>query len=221
MAKICKSCGYQSADTATVCENCSAPLVQFKPEKKNLFASIPVLKDMKPEQLAKFGKIAGIAVAAVVVLILIISAFASGSGAKGALKKYFKAVENESVKKYISVMSEGEKKLYNLIDDEALEIEIEDELKNRMDNLEDKYGKNVKFKVKITDSDDMTTKALNVIRNAYSLSNDLAEVEIKKGAEIEFEIVIKGKDEKAEGQGTAYVIKEDGKWKVYEISMDI
>ena len=220
MAKICKNCGYQSADTAAACEGCGAPFAPAKSEKKNPLAAVPVLKDMKPEQLAKFGKIAGVAVAALVVIILVISAIASGSGAKGALKKYFKSVENESVKKYISVMTEGEKKLYNLIDDD-LEIEIEDELKNRMDNFEDKYGKNVKFKVKIVDSDDMTTKSLNVIRNTYSLSNDLAEIEIKKGVEIEFEIEIKGKEEKAEGEGTAYVIKEDGKWKVYEISMDI
>lgn len=220
MAKICKTCGYQSADTAAACESCGAPLAPAKPEKKNPLAAVPVLKDMKPEQLAKFGKIAGVAVAALVVIILIICAIASGSGAKGALKKYFTAVEKENVKKYISVMTEGEKKLYNLIDDD-LEIEIEDELKNRMDNFEDKYGKNVSFKVKVVDSDEMTTKSLNVIRNTYSLSNDLAEVEIKKGVEIEFEIEIKGKEEKAEGEGTAYIIKEDGKWKVYEISMDI
>ena len=190
--------------------------------KKDIISKIPVLKDMKPEQLKKIGRIALLAVAAVVVLVVIIGAIASaGSGAKGALKKYFSAVEKENYKKYISVMSEGEKKLYNLTDEEALEIEIEDELKNRIDNLEDKYGKNVKIKIKVTDKDDMTTKALNVIRNTYALSVDLEEIEIKKGVELDFEVTIKGKDEKAEGEGSAYVIKEDGKWKVYEIQMDI
>lgn len=190
-------------------------------EKKNLLSKIPVLKDMNPGQLKKYGVIAATAVVLLVVIIVIISAIASGSGAKGALKTYFKSVENENFKKYISVMSEGEKKLYNLVDDEALEIEIEDELKNRMDNLEDKYGKNVKFKIKVTDKDEMTTKSLNVIRNAYSLSNDLAEVEIKKGVELDFEIEIKGKEESAEGSGSALVIKEDGKWKVYEIELNV
>ncbi len=189
--------------------------------KKNIASNIPVLKDMKPEQVTKIGRIALLAVAAVVVLVVIIGAIASGSGAKGALKKYFSAVENENYKKYISVMSEGEKKLYNILDEEALEIEIEDELKNRIDNLEDKYGKNVKFKIKVTDKDDMTTKELNIIRNTYALSVDLEEIEIKKGVEFDFEVTIKGKDEKAEGEGSAYVIKEDGKWKVYEIQMDI
>lgn len=176
---------------------------------------------MKPEQLKKIGVAAAAAVAVLVVIIVIISAIASGSGAKGALKTYFKAVENENFKKYISVMSEGEKKLYNVADEEALEIEIEDELKNRMDNLEDKYGKNVKYKIKVTDKDEMTTKSLNVIRNAYSLSNDLAEVEIKKGVELDFEIEIKGKEESAEGSGSALIVKEDGKWKVYEIELNI
>lgn len=190
-------------------------------EKKNLLSKIPVLKDMNPGQLKKYGVIAAAAVVLLVVIIVVISAIASGSGAKGALKTYFKSVENENFKKYISVMSEGEKKLYNLVDDEALEIEIEDELKNRMDNLEDKYGKNVKFKIKVTDKDEMTTKSLNVIRNAYSLSNDLAEVEIKKGVELDFEIEIKGKEESAEGFGSALVIKEDGKWKVYEIELNV
>lgn len=190
-------------------------------EKKNLLSKIPVLKDMNPGQLKKYGVIAAAAVVLLVVIIVVISAIASGSGAKGALKTYFKSVENENFKKYISVMSEGEKKLYNLVDDEALEIEIEDELKNRMDNLEDKYGKNVKFKIKVTDKDEMTTKSLNVIRNAYSLSNDLAEVEVKKGVELDFEIEIKGKEESAEGFGSALVIKEDGKWKVYEIELNV
>lgn len=190
-------------------------------EKKNLLSKIPVLKDMNPGQLKKYGVIAAAAVVLLVVIIVVISAISSGSGAKGALKTYFKSVENENFKKYISVMSEGEKKLYNLVDDEALEIEIEDELKNRMDNLEDKYGKNVKFKIKVTDKDEMTTKSLNVIRNAYSLSNDLAEVEIKKGVELDFEIEIKGKEESAEGSGSALVIKEDGKWKVYEIELNV
>ena len=190
-------------------------------EKKNLLSKIPVLKDMNPGQLKKYGVIAAAAVVLLVVIIVVISAIASGSGAKGALKTYFKAVENENFKKYISVMPEGEKKLYNVADEEALEIEIEDELKNRMDNLEDKYGKNVKYKIKVTDKDEMTTKSLNVIRNAYSLSNDLAEVEVKKGVELDFEIEIKGKEESAEGSGSALVIKEDGKWKVYEIELNV
>ena len=221
MAKVCNKCGYQSDDSATVCESCGATFGKHKEEKNNPIFNIPFLKDMKPEQLKKIGVIAVAAGAVLAVVIVIISAIASGSGAKGALKTYFKAVENENFKKYISVMSEGEKKLYNLVDDEALEIEIEDELKNRMDNLEDKYGKNVKFKIKVTDKDEMTTKSLNVIRNAYSLSNDLAEVEVKKGVELDFEIEIKGKEESAEGFGSALVIKEDGKWKVYEIELNV
>lgn len=189
--------------------------------KKNLLSKIPVLKDMKPEQLKRVGLLVAAAVAVVVVLVLIISIAASGTGSKGALKKYFESVENENYKKYISVMPESEKKTYNVVDEDTLEIEIEDELKNRMDNLEDKYGKNVKYKIKVTDKDEMTTKALNNIRNSYALSNDLAEIEIKKGVEFEFEIEIKGKDSDAEGEGKAKVIKEDGKWKVYEIELSI
>jgi uncharacterized membrane protein YvbJ len=235
MAKICDICGYQSAENATECENCGAPFISVQPEtiekpekveekkKKNPLAGISFPKKFKPEQIAKLLKkyfpAAAIAVAALVLIIII--ALASGSGPKKALEKYFTAVEKENVNKYISLMTEGEKKLYNVIDEDALEIEIEDELKNRMDNLEDKYGKKVKFKIKVTDKDEMTTKSLNVIRDAYKLSADLAEVEIKKGIELEFDIVIKGKDEKVEGEGTAYVIKEDGKWKIYEIELNV
>ena len=221
MAKVCSKCGYQSDDSATACESCGAPFGKPKTEKKNLFSNVSFLKDMKPEQLKKIGMLALIAVAVVVVIAVVIAAASSGSGAKGALKKYFKAVENENFKKYISVMSEGEKKLYNVADEEALEIEIEDELKNRMDILEDKYGKNVKYKIKVTDKDEMTTKSLNIIRNAYSLSADLAEVEVKKGVELDFEIEIKGKEESAEGSGSALIVKEDGKWKVYEIELNV
>ena len=60
-------------------------------EKKNFLSKIPVLKDMKPEQLKKIGLLVAAAVAVAVVFALIISVAVSGSGAKGALKKYFKS----------------------------------------------------------------------------------------------------------------------------------
>ncbi|MBO5859556.1 MAG: hypothetical protein J6R20_07245, partial [Clostridia bacterium] len=72
-----------------------------------------------------------------------------------------------------------------------------------------------------TDVDDMTTKALNVIRTDFSLSKDLEMIEIDEGVEVDFDIRYKGKDSHAEGDGTAYVIKEDGNWKIHEVILDV
>ena len=220
MAKICRKCGFRSDDGATACRKCGASFAQ-----KRTVSGASVGRNLSREQKIRLNKLAKllvpVAVFILAVLILIFGIIVPNTGVKGTVKKYFDAIEDQKVGKYTKVISQSEKLLYGLVGEEELEIEIEDDLRSRMDSLEELYGKNVRIKIKITDVDDMTTKALNVIRTDYSLSKDLEMIEIDEGVEVDFDIRYKGKDSHAEGDGTAYVIKEDGKWKIHEVILDV
>lgn len=226
MAKFCGNCGAASDDSANVCGNCGAPFATAsKGGANDILAKIPGVNNMKPEQKDQVMKIAKIAVpavaAVVVVLILIFGIIVPNTGARGAVKKYFKAYEKTNVEKYIDLMPEAEKLDYKDDEDTSIEDEVEEELKDTLDYYEDEYGKNVKFKIKITEVDDMSNKKLKTIKELYKEIEDLDNVDIEEGKEVDFDITIKGKDDDDDGDGTAYLIKEDGKWKVYNVELDI
>lgn len=226
MAKFCGNCGAASDDSANVCGNCGAPFAAAsKGGANDILAKIPGVNNMKPEQKDQVMKIAKIAVpavaAVVVVLILIFGIIVPNTGARGAVKKYFKAIQKTNVEDYIELMPEMRQAIYKLDEDSSIEDEVEELLKDELDDLEDDYGKNVKIKIKITEVDDMKNKTLKSIEESYELDEDLKGVDIEEGKEIDFDITIKGKEDDDDGDGTIYLIKEDGKWKVWNYELDI
>ncbi len=223
MAKFCMKCGYRTTDDAKKCNNCGATFPSMRPDIKDFLPKLPTLNSPKyKEMVARIGKLAlPVAAVIIVILIFIFGIVVPNTGAKGALKKYFSAIENQNVQKYIAVMPEGEKQIYDIVEGTELEEEVEDKLKDTIESLEEKYGDKIKISLKITKVDDMTSKELKVIKSAYKLDEDLELIEIEEGVEIDFDIEYKGEDDSESGDGVAYVIKEDGKWKVYEVETDI
>ncbi len=226
MAKFCGNCGAASDDNANVCGNCGAPFAAAsKGGANDILAKIPGVNNMKPEQKDQVMKIAKIAVpaiaAVVVVLILIFGIIVPNTGARGAVKKYFKAIQKTDVDAYIDLMPESRLQYYKDDEDTSIEDEVEEMLKESLDYYEDEYGKNVKFKIKITEVDDMSNKKLKEIKENYKEDEELDGVDIEEGKEVDFDITIKGKDDDDDGDGTMYLIKEDGKWKMYSLDMDI
>lgn len=216
-------CGYRTTDDAKKCNNCGATFPSMRPDIKDFLSKLPTLNSPKyKEMVARIGKLAlPVAAVIIVILIFIFGIVVPNTGAKGALKKYFSAIENQNVQKYIAVMPEGEKQIYDIVEGTELEEEVEDKLKDTIESLEEKYGDKIKISLKITKVDDMTSKELKVIKSAYKLDEDLELIEIEEGVEIDFDIEYKGEDDSESGDGVAYVIKEDGKWKVYEVETDI
>ena len=218
-------CGTRTSDETKKCSVCGFVFPVPHLTAKDILAKLSSLKKLGPDSKvisSRLGKLALPLVAvAALVLVFIFGIIAPNSGAKGALRKYFDAIEKQNVKKYIDVLPEGEKQVYDLIETTTLEEEIEEKLNESMEDYEELYGNNVRIKIKITKVDDMTAKELKLIKSTYKLDEDLEKIEIDEGVEIDFDIEFKGKDDSDEGEGVACLIKEDGKWKVYEIDTDI
>lgn len=224
MSKHCVNCGAESLDNATVCGNCGTPLATEKKNKlADICAKIPLLNKLQPKLQVLIAKIVMIAVPVCIVgfiALVAIVLIAVNSGPKAALKDYFKALEKTDVDGYVDLMPEQNKSYYD-DDEDTLEDLVEVILKERLDDYEEDYGNNVKIKIKVTKKEDMTNIFLKEIKEDYKNDDDLKDIEIKAGAEIDFDITIKGKDDEADGDGTAYLIKEDGKWKVYTVEFDV
>ena len=219
MAKYCMKCGFRTADETKICSVCGFVFPLPKPTFKDILAKLSSLKKLNPDtkaMLTRFNKLVLPLVAvAVLVLVFLFGIVVPNTGSKGALRKYYSAIENQNVNKYITVLPEIEKQTYDVVEGTSLEEEIEEELHSDMENFEGLYGNNVKIKIKITKIDDMTAKELKRIKSDYKVA-EIENIEVEDGVEIDFEIEIKGKDDSVEGEGVARLIKENGSWKVYK-----
>lgn len=225
MAKYCMKCGFKTSDETKICSVCGFVFPTPRPTAKDILARLSSLKKLSPDTkviASRFNKLVLPLVAvAALILVFLFGIIVPNTGAKGALRKYFSAMEKQNVKKYIDVMPEGEKQIYDIVEGTKLEEEVEEKLSEEIEKLEELYGNNVKIDIKITKVDDMTVKELKLIKSTYKLDEDLERIEIEEGVEIDFDIEYKGKDDSDKGEGVACLIKEDGKWKVYEVDTDI
>ena len=225
MAKYCMRCGFRTSDDTKICSVCGFVFPIPRMTVKDILAKLSDLKKLNPEKkamLSRFNKLVLPLVAVVIlVFVFLFGIVVPNTGAKGALRKYYNAIEKQSVDKYISVLPEKEILAYNVVEGTSLEEEVEDELRKEMDDYENLYGNNVKISINITKVDDMTAKELKQIKSSYRLDEDLERIDIEDGVEIDYEIEIKGKEDSEKGEGVARLIKEGGSWKVYEVDSDI
>ena len=225
MAKYCMRCGFRTSDDTKICSVCGFVFPIPRMTVKDILAKLSDLKKLNPEKkamLSRFNKLVLPLVAVVIlVFVFLFGIVVPNTGAKGALRKYYNAIEKQSVDKYISVLPEKEILAYNVVEGTSLEEEVEDELRKEMDDYENLYGNNVKISINVTKVDDMTAKELKQIKSSYRLDEDLERIDIEDGVEIDYEIEIKGKEDSEKGEGVARLIKEGGSWKVYEVDSDI
>lgn len=135
-----------------------------------------------------------------------------------AVKAYYKAIEKEDADSYIELMPEINKADY---EKSELEEEIEFGLSELIKFYEEDYGDDIKFEVAIVKVKDLSNKKVKAIKEQYEENYDFVDVEIDEAKDIDYEITIKGSDDELTGEGTAYVIKENGEWKVYSVEDDI
>jgi len=156
----------------------------------------PPMAPEKKQKIVKFGAIGAV----IAVLIVIVSIFiAKGSGYKGALKKYFNAVEKGNWDKYSKVAL--------LADNELGGEYIQEYLKESFE-ASSKPIKKIKYKV-------VSKKKLS--KSDIEDFNEEFEgvVTVKKGYELEVKITTKTTDgKKKTTTNEMYVLKIDGKWKV-------
>lgn len=220
MARFCGSCGAEAQEDARVCGTCGAPL-----ENNSANTTIPGLEYIDPEkkeQYKKYGIIAAGAVAAIVVIVILFNIITSFVGYKGAIRRYFRALNKENASSMAKLMPEYEIKRQEKRDDDFdLEEYIDDNLFSNFDYLEDEYGNNIKFSYDIKDSKTLSDKKLKKIKKSIESSLDYSDVKydvdnITKAVEVELEVKIKGDDDKDEDDVELTLIKENGSWKLYE-----
>jgi len=215
MANYCSKCGAPVAPDALACGNCGASLASGSGKVFDVGA-LKLLINRNKNKIMKIARIAVPAAAALLVLVIIICAIAANSGAKGAAKKYFKAIQKQNVEDYIELMPSNSKLYY--ANEQDLYDDVEDNLATTLDYLETEYGKNIKFKLKNIEKDELTNKKFKLITSAYSVNDTLRAIEISKAYEVDFELAVKGKDDDDENDVSLVLIKENGDWKVYEAS---
>lgn len=211
MAKFCGNCGAASADNAAVCGNCGAPFTA-----DNAAAAAPKndasgANDSKQALIKKIGMIAIPVVAIIVVLAIIFGAIVPNVGYKGTINKFLNAIEDEDVEKYMEYVAS-----YKFDNNNDADDAVEDDLKDWLEDLEYEYGENVKISIKVVDSDKLTEDRLEDIQDLYDDSEDCDDMEITKGYDVLVDLTVKGKDMDRETEKVNFiVIKEDGKWKIW------
>lgn len=219
MAKFCSKCNSPMNDGDIKCGYCGAVANEAPaqaPAKKK--QKVDLAKLMKDPKAKKFAPVAIVAAALVVVLLVV--AIASGVGYKGVAKKYMKAMVKGDADKYVNVISG------KFFDEDFDEEDMADYKENFVDSnkdgydeLEEEYGSNVKVKYNIISTYD--------VRNEDALENieeRLQDEEIKYGKEVKAKVVVflvtvKGEDDQTTYVDQVTLVKEDGKWKVYEKSI--
>lgn len=234
MAKFCGNCGAASDDSANVCGNCGAPFATAsKGGVGNILAKIPGVNDIKPEQKALVMKIAKIAVPAVaalaVVLIVIFCFITPNTGARGAMKKYFKAVQNgdsAAIVEMLPAYYTSEDIFGDEYDpEEELDSFFEESESNSQEAIEKKYGEGYKYKIKDMNVKKLDKDDLEDYEDQYDkivdANEDFEAPEISAGYKIKFELVLKGDKKDKDAKCTVYMIKEDGKWVVWSVDTSV
>lgn len=235
MAKFCGNCGAASDDSANACGNCGAPFATAtsKGGVSDILAKIPGVNDIKPEQKALIMKIAKIAVPAVaalvIVLIVIFGFITPNTGAEGAMKKYFKAVQtgdSAAIAEMLPARYKSEGIYGDSYDpEEILDSFFEEADGNSLEAIEKKYGEGYKYKVKDVDAKKLDKDDLEDYEDIYDELvdeyEDFEAPEISAGYKIKCELVLKGDKKDRDGKCTVYMIKEDGKWVIWRIETEV
>ncbi len=216
MARFCGNCSAEIADGVEFCGNCGAPAP----------AAAPVADIVKVGSFEinkkKLPVIGVAAVAVIAVIVLLISLIFGGGGYKSAMDNYVDVmngkaskIEKLAPKEYWKYVEEEEDVTVKEIK-KAFEEYYEEALK---DNLEDEYGKNVKYSYKINDKKELSKKKLEACAEAISDKYDIKESKVKALYELEVELKTKGSEDEEEDEDTAYVVKIGSKWYPIEFYM--
>lgn len=143
----------------------------------------------------------------------------SSSSAEGAVKKYFKAIEETDVDTYIDLMPSTQKHFYKKYYSNTIETQAESELEQYLEDMEAYYGEDLKLTVSDMEVTDMTEDELEEIKDDYA-RNGGGEENVEDGVKIEFDLDAEGDKGEGNGHGEANVIKEDGKWKIGYMDWD-
>lgn len=130
---------------------------------------------------------------------------------------YYEAVAETDIEKGVAVLNAGVLSYYSK-GDKDMNKELTAELKEELRKYEEDYGENIRFEYTVTDKFSMPEEYMAKIVETYTDSYNLDTSGIEEGVVVEFELTVKSDTVQNSGTGRAYVIKENGQWKVYDLS---
>jgi len=179
---FCSKCGAQLEDGNTVCPSCGngkEKAAEQQSAKNNQSGDKNGIKNLIP--------FIGIAAAVIVVIIILVNVL--GGGAKKPIKSLVKTMNNASyeLEDYMDstnrLFSDLVMDAFDLVGDidkgikKDLEKAIMDTLEDTYDELEDKYGKNIKITYEIEDEEEIDKEELEVLEEGFATISEVIEDE--------------------------------------------
>lgn len=218
MSKFCGNCGAQMEDSARICGNCGTP---FEGVEKNAVPNtfkVPKESKMTLEKKAKIKKgitLTVILAVVVVVAIIALNIVSNFVGYKGTLRKAVKAVNDYDIETILDVSSEIK---YVSTYDDPFEIEeaILDEVSADLDYYESLVGHDPKISYKIKESYKFSERKLQGFIEELERNYSYESYNIEDVVQVDLEIEVTGSNKRKEYNSvTLYMIKENGKWDVF------
>lgn len=225
MSKICKNCGEEMDDSAVFCVKCGTKTEDTACEVCSIKAADGAAKTGVVGKIngfinqikSKDKKAIGVAAGAVAVLILIlVLVFALGSsGPEKAVDNYFDVMFNGKASKIEDLAP----KAYwdYAADDKDVKVRdvkkiYEDYIDKIIDELEDEYGDDIKIRVKVVETDEVSKKTLDTMKDNLKKRYNIPKKDVSKALELECEVTIKGDDDKDTDEIKLYAVKIKGDW---------
>ena len=172
--------------------------------------------------------IPAIAVVAILAIVLLVLPGGKGSG-KGS--SYEAAIDNYLTLQIGKVSASKYKALapqeyWDYLEDQGYDFDeyyerIADEVDERVDELEDQYGKNVKYTFEVTRERDVSERNLGYIAEYLADKYDIDVDDVTAGYRLDLEMTISGSDDSDTDEAEdVYVLKIGGKWYLAEVSLD-
>ena len=242
MSKFCGSCGASMEDDARVCgacgapfatENASAPVNPANPVNptmpvnpvNNVTNPVASMSADQKKKLTIIAVAAGAGFVAIIALIIVLNIVLSNTGYKGTMNKYFNAIEDYDVDAATELISDATYATGWYDYDEA-EFEenkkdyVKENVSSTLESFEDKVGNKVKIKYEIVDAEKISDRKYDEFLETLEEVYDYDTSNITKVMEVDYTLNLKGKKNKRTVYPpTMYLIKEDGKWTVYQGSL--
>ncbi len=130
------------------------------------------------------------------------------------VRNRLKAVTETDAEAYVATMAASEKQYYSFDPSTTLEFKIEHMLTEHLGKLEEAYGKNIKVEMSDVQLSEMPDINVTAIKDIYGFDESLSGFEIEEFSNVSFSITVKGDKAEDCGAGEAYLIKENGNWKI-------
>lgn len=242
MSKFCNNCGSILDDDAMFCTNCGAqeqqPAAAPAYEEQYNYGGDPIYGEEQPSYdeaqpeagksenplkgiMSKLGDLKTLIIGAVAVIaVVVLCVLLFGSSVNKAVKNY-QAVLNGKAGKVASLAPSAYWKYWK--DEEGItkadvKKDFKEQYEDSKEELEELYGKNVKFTIKVTEKDKMSKKDLEEIADQLEDNYEIDDKKVKAGYELECEMTIKGKEDDDEIETTLYAVKISGNWYVVSAS---